>query len=99
MGFRPWKLLFFQPVLLQARERGQPRVRRVGLTAALLMVQVGTATGAQSPAVTLANDLQGQGQQHLLSEHIRQKEAITLEEAYLSVVILQLVFFWLCAFG
>jgi len=99
MGFRPWKLLFFQPVLLQARERGQPRVRRVSLTAALLVVEVSTAIWAQSPAVTLANDLQGQRQQHLFSEHVRQKEAVTLKKADLGVIVLEPVFFRLSALG
>src|SRR2546428_10362831 len=52
-----WKLLFLEPVLLEARERGHSRVRRVGLTAALFVVQVRAAIRAQPPAVALADHL------------------------------------------
>jgi hypothetical protein len=53
----PGKLLFLEPVLLEARERGHSRVRRVGLTAALFMVQIRAASRAQPPAVALADHL------------------------------------------
>ncbi len=55
LGRKARKLLFFQPVLLEARERSQSWVRRVSLTPALFVVQVGAAIGAQTAAVTLAN--------------------------------------------
>ncbi len=55
MGFWPENLLFLEPVLLQPREGSQARIGRVRLTAALFMVQVGPATGAQSPAIALAD--------------------------------------------
>src|SRR5205085_12592197 len=54
-AFGPEKLLFFQPVLLETRERGQAGIRGVGLAAALLVVQVGAAIRAQPPAIALAN--------------------------------------------
>src|SRR4029077_4278411 len=95
MGFSPGKLLFFQPVLLEARERGQARVRRVGLTAALFMVQVRPAAWAQTPAVASANHLERQRQQHLLLQNIRQEEAFSFEKPYLRVVVFQPVFSWL----
>src|SRR5467141_4878817 len=69
-----WKLLFLEPVLLEARERGHSRVRRVGLTAALFVVQVRAAIRAQPPAVALANDFYGQCQKHLLLDYVRQEE-------------------------
>src|SRR5258708_13744671 len=47
------KLLFLEPVLLEARERGHSRVRRVGLTAALFVVQVRPATPPQPPTIAL----------------------------------------------
>src|SRR5712671_7302422 len=75
-----WKLLFLEPVLLEARERGHSRVRRVGLTAALFMVQVRAAIRAQSPAVALAYHLQRQRQQHLLFDHVRQEESFSIVE-------------------
>src|SRR5580698_6956045 len=93
MGFRPCKLLFFEPVLLQARERSQPWIRRVGFTAALLVIQVSAAIWAQAPAVTLANDLQGERQKHLFSKNIGQKEAVTFKKANFGVVVLKPVFF------
>jgi hypothetical protein len=46
MGFRPGKLLFFQPVLLQARERRKARIAGMRLAPALLVIQVSTAVGA-----------------------------------------------------
>src|SRR5467141_3570133 len=76
----PGKLLFFQPVLLEARERGQSRVRRVGLTAALFVVQVRAAARAQPPAVAPANHLERQRQQHLLPQHIRQEESFSFKK-------------------
>ena len=54
MGFPPQNLLFLEPVLLQSREGSQSRIRRVRLTPALFMIQVGPATRAQPPAVALA---------------------------------------------
>ena len=66
IGLPARKLLFFQPVLFEARQRSQSWVRRVSLTAALFMVQVRAAIGAQTAAVALADDLQRQRQQHLL---------------------------------
>src|SRR5580693_8214753 len=63
------------------------------------MVQISTAIWAQSPAVTLANDLQGQSQQHLFSQNIRQKESIAFKKGNFRIVVLQPIFFRLCAFG
>jgi hypothetical protein len=64
-GFLPGKLLFFQPVLLEARERGHAMVHRVSLTPALFVVQVGSAARAEAAAFALADYLYGQLQQHL----------------------------------
>src|SRR5258708_21384629 len=58
-------LLFFQPVLLEARERRQARVSRVGLATALFLIQVRPAARAQTPALAPADHLQRQCQQHL----------------------------------
>src|SRR5467141_4428745 len=77
----PGKLLFLQPVLFEARERGHSRVRRVGLTAALFVVQVRAATRAQPPAVALANYFQRQRQQHLLLDHVRQEDSFSVVES------------------
>src|SRR5580698_5201856 len=63
------------------------------------MVQISTAIWAQSPAVTLANDLQGQSQQHLFSQNIRQKESIAFKKGNFRIVVLEPVFFRLRAFG
>src|SRR5205807_4312021 len=84
-------LLFLEPVLLEARERGHSRVRRVGLTAALFVVQVRTAIRAQSPAITLADHLQRQRQQQLLPQHVRQEESFSFVESNLGLVVFQLV--------
>jgi len=65
----PWKLLFFQPILLEAREWSQTGIRRVGLTAALFMVQVRATTGAQPAAIAAANHFHRQRQQHLFAQH------------------------------
>src|SRR5262249_24501765 len=46
MGFSPQKLLFFQPVLLDACQRRQPRISRVRFAAALLVIQVRSACRA-----------------------------------------------------
>src|SRR5450432_3109535 len=92
-------LLFFQPVLLEARERGQTWVRRVSLTPALFMIQVGTTIGAQTAAVALADDLEGQRQKHLLFDYIGQEESFTLEKSNFSIVVFELVFFGLFVLG
>src|SRR5258707_31475 len=69
------------------------RVRRVGLTAALFVVEVRPAIRAQAAAVALADHLQRQRQQHLLLQHVRQEESFSLVESNLSVIVLQPVLF------
>src|SRR5882757_1456537 len=83
------ELLFFQPILLEAREWGQTWVRRVGLTAALFVVEVRATVRAQTTAVALANHLERQRQKHLLFHNIRQKESFTLEKSNFSIVVLK----------
>src|SRR5947208_15219649 len=75
-AFGPEKLLFFQPVLLETRERGQAGIRGVGLAAALLVVQVGAAIRAQPPAIPLATGLYGKLQKHLLFQYLQHDNAI-----------------------
>src|SRR5437763_15763222 len=91
-AFGPEKLLFFQPVLLETRERGQAGIRGVGLAAALLVVQVGAAIRAQPPAIALANGFDGKRQKHLLFQHVRQEKAISFVKSDLRIIILQPVF-------
>lgn len=55
-------LLFLEPVLLQPCEGSHTRVRSVSLAPALFMVQIGTARGAQSPAIALADHFHRQRQ-------------------------------------
>src|SRR6266566_1381474 len=86
------KLLFFQPVLLETRERSQTRIRGVGLAPALFVVQVGAAIRTQPPAVALANGLDGKRQKHLLFQHVRQEKPISFVKADFRIVILQAVF-------
>src|SRR5574337_815663 len=97
MGFWPWKLLFFQPVLLEARQGSHTRVHRMGLTAALFVVQVHTAGRTQPPATALADSLHGQRQKHLLAQNIRQKKALALVEANIRLVFLKTFLLRLCA--
>src|SRR5450631_645918 len=96
-GFRPGNLLFFQPVLLQAREGSQSRVCGVRLTAALFVIQIRAAIRAQSPAVAAADDLHRQCQQHLFAQHIRQEQPFPCKKTNLRVVFPQPRFFWLFA--
>ncbi len=91
--------MFLQPVLLKARERSQSRVRRVGLTAALFVVQVDAAMGTEAAAVALTNGLQRQGQKHLFPQNVRQEEPISVKKANFGIVILQPVFFVLGVLG
>src|ERR1700682_1350433 len=57
------------------------------------MVQVRAATRAQPPAVALTNYFQGQRQQHLLLDHVRQEESFSIVESNFGIVVLQPVFF------
>src|ERR1700738_2303417 len=91
IGLRPGKLLLFQPILLETRERGQAPIQRVSLTAALFVVQVSSAVRAQAAAFALADDLYGQLQKHLFLKHVRQKEAIPQEKPNLGIVVAQTV--------
>src|SRR5205823_8195742 len=88
-----------QPVLLEARERSQTGIRRVGLTAALFVVEVRATTRAKAPAVASANDLHGQSQNHLLSQNIRQKEPLSFKKSNLGIVFFEPRLFRLQAFG
>src|SRR5215469_108779 len=60
MGFWPGNLLFLEPVLLQPGEGSQPRVRGMGLAAALFVIEIRAAGGTQSAAIALANHLHRQ---------------------------------------
>src|SRR5215470_6036172 len=91
-AFGPEKLLFFQQVLFDTRERGQAGIRSMGLAAALFVIQVGAAIRAQPPAIALANGLDGKRQQYLLFQHVRQKKAISFVKADIRIVIFQPVF-------
>src|SRR2546423_12058045 len=89
LKFLSEKLLFCQPVLLEARERSQTGIRRVGLTAALFVVQVCAATRAKTPAVASANDLHRQRQKYLLSQNVCQKESLPFKKANLGIIFLE----------
>src|SRR5215475_3432360 len=93
MGFRPGNLLFFQPVLLQARQWRESRVCRMSLAAALFVVQICAAIGAKSAAIAAANYLHRQSQQNLFTKYIRQEQPFPLKKSNLCVVVLQLCLF------
>ena len=62
MGFPPGNLLFLEPVLLQPGKGSQARVAGVPVAPALLVIKVGAAVRAQTPAVALADHFHRQGQ-------------------------------------
>jgi hypothetical protein len=89
MVFRRLLLLLFEPVLLQARQRGKSRVARMGLAAALVGVQVGATVGAQAAAVAATDDFHGKSQQNLLGKHVGQEQAVALKKGDFGVIELE----------
>src|SRR4029077_9269592 len=71
----------------------------VGLTAALFVIEVCATVGAQAPAVAPANYLHRQRQQHLLTQHVRQKKPFSFEKPYFRVIFLQPSLFRFHALG
>src|SRR5216683_3356909 len=65
----------------------------MSLAAALFVIQIRSAVGAQPPAIAAANHFHRQRQQYLLSQHVRQKQSFALEKTDFRVVILQPRFF------
>src|SRR5260221_11067445 len=63
------------------------------------MVQVRAAIRAQPPAVALANDFEGQCQEHLLLDYVGQEESFSNVKSNFRVVVLQLVFLRLGVLG
>src|SRR5271165_5654859 len=63
-------LLLFEPVLLQARQRGQAGIGTELLAAAFLVVQIRSTMRAKAAAVAAADHLHGNGQVHLLGQHV-----------------------------
>jgi len=95
MVFPPGLLLLFEPVLLQACQRGHPRVRGMAFTAAFLVIQIHSALGTKTAAIAAADGLHRQGQEDLLGQNIGEKHPFALEERDFGIVELQAFFLFL----
>ena len=89
MVFHNVLLLLFEPVLLEASQRGESGIGRMRLAAALVGVQVGSAMGAEAPAITAANRLHRERQEDLFGKHVGQEKAVALVERDSRIVQLQ----------
>src|SRR3970282_3036282 len=69
-------LVFLEPVLFDAGQRGQPRVAGLDFAPAVFRIEVGAAGRAKAPAVNPANDFHGQRKADLLGQHVSQKHSL-----------------------
>src|SRR5579864_5947101 len=82
-------LLLLEPLLLQTSQRSQTRVHGAGLAMAWFAVHIGAAMRAQSPAITAADDLHGENQEHLFGKNVAQKHSFALKKSHFRIFVLQ----------
>jgi hypothetical protein len=84
--------LLFEPVLLQASQWSEARIGSVLFAAALFVIQVGTAVGAQAPAIAAADNLHRKREIYLLGEDVGQEQAVAFKESDFGVVQIEVKF-------
>ena len=91
--------MFLKPVLLQPRQGSQAGVRCMRFATALFVIQIRSAGRAKSAAITSTNCLHRHRKEHLLDQHLGQKQTVSFIKSNIGVQILQLFFFRLWTFG